>query len=92
MINGNIDEFVEKLLDGEEVIYVYHGKKYFSQGYNLDDGTYYFELQQWEPTASVLWSVQGLDRPAGLDAFLKEPLFDGKTFWECEKEMEWVDE
>ena len=67
-------------------------KKYFSQGYNLDDGTYYFELQQWEPTASVLWSVKGLDRTASLDAFLKEPLFDGKTFWECEKEMEWVDE
>ena len=92
MINGNIDEFVEKLLDGEEVIYVYHGKKYFSQGYNLDDGTYYFELQQWGSEASVLWSVEGLDRPASLDAFLKEPLFDGKTFWECEKEIEWVDE
>lgn len=29
---------------------------------------------------------------ASLDAFLKEPLFDGKTFWECEKEMECVDE
>lgn len=29
MINGNIDEFVEKLLDGEEVIYVYHGKSIF---------------------------------------------------------------
>lgn len=38
-----------------------------------------------------IWSVRGLDRPASLDAFLKEPLFDGKTFWECEKEMEWVD-
>ena len=59
MINGNVDEFIEKLLDGEEVIYVYHGKKYFSQEYNLDDETYYFELQQWEPTASVLWSVKG---------------------------------
>ena len=33
-------------------------EKVFSQGYNLDDGTYYFELQQWEPTASVLWSVK----------------------------------
>lgn len=29
MINGNIDEFVEKLLDGEKVIYVYHGKSIF---------------------------------------------------------------
>lgn len=42
MINGNINEFIEKLLDGEEVIYVYQGKKYFSQGYNLDDGMYMF--------------------------------------------------
>ncbi len=37
------------------------------------------------------WSVKGLDRPVSLDAFLKEPIFDGKTFWECEKEIEWVD-
>ncbi len=29
MINGNIDEFIEKLLDGEEVIYVYQGKSIF---------------------------------------------------------------
>ena len=91
MINGNIDEFVDKLLDGEEVIYTYQGKKYFTQGYNLEDGTYYFELQQWEPTSAVLWSVEGLDRLNSLEAFLKEPLFDGKTFWEAEKEMEWVD-
>ena len=91
MINGDINEFVDKLRDGEELIYTYRGKKYFSQGYNLDDGTYYFELQQWEPTASVLWSVKGLNRQGSLDVFLNEPLFDGKTFWEAEKKMEWVD-
>ena len=72
MINGNIDEFVEKLLDGEEVIYVYHGKKYFSQGYNLDDGTYYFELQQWEPTASVLWSVKRIGSSCEFGCFSKK--------------------
>ncbi|AOZ95331.1 hypothetical protein [Butyrivibrio hungatei] len=91
MINGNTDDFVSKLWDGEEVIYIYNGKKYFSQGYNLDDGRYRFELQLWEPQGEMLWKVEGLNRQESLEAFLKEPLFDGKTFWEVEKEIEWVD-
>lgn len=92
MKNGNIDEFVDRLWCGEEVIYTYNGKKFFSQGYNLDDGTYYFELQIWEPYGEVLWSVKGLSKQESLEAFLNEPLFDGHKFWDVEKEMEWVDE
>lgn len=49
MRNGNIREFVDKLWDGEELIYIYNGKKYFSQGYVLENSQYRFELQQWEP-------------------------------------------
>ncbi len=91
MINGNIDEFVDKLWGGEEVIYTYHGKKYFSQGYTLENGDYHFELQMWEPTTKLLWKINGYTKQESLNAFLKEPFFDGKTFWEAEKEMEWVD-
>lgn len=58
MINGNIEEFTDKLLYGEELIYFYNGKKYFSQGYTLDDGRYRFELQLWEPEGKVLWKVE----------------------------------
>ena len=92
MKNGNIDAFMDKLWDGQELIYTYNGKKYFSQGYNLDDGRYHFELQIWEPYGDVLWKVEGLSRQESLEAFLNEPLFEGKKFWEVEKEMEWVDE
>lgn len=92
MINGNIDEFMDKLWSGEELIYTYNGKKYFSQGYIMDDGRYRFELQCWEPDADVLWKTEGLSNQDSLKAFLKEPLFDGKTFWEVEKELEWVDD
>lgn len=92
MKNGNINEFMDKLWGGEELIYTYNGKKYFSQGYTQDDGSYRFELQLWEPRVETFWEVIGLTRQESLEAFLKEPLFDGKTFWEAEKEMEWVDE
>lgn len=90
MIN-NIDEFMDKLWDGEEVIYTYNGKKYFSQGYNLDDGSYRFELQLWEPEGKVLWQIEGFSRKDSVEIFLKKPLFDRKTFWEVEKDIEWVD-
>ncbi len=32
MINGNIDEFVDKLWGGEELIYTYNGKSIFHKG------------------------------------------------------------
>lgn len=38
MINGNTTEFIDKLWSGEELIYMYNGKKYFSQGYMADTG------------------------------------------------------
>ena len=79
MRNGNIREFVDKLWDGEELIYIYNGKKYFSQGYVLENGQYGFELQQWEPEGKMLWYVGGLDHQLSLDKFLEQPLFDGKN-------------
>ncbi|MCR5848535.1 MAG: hypothetical protein K6G75_10515 [Lachnospiraceae bacterium] len=91
MINGNTDEFIEKLWGGEEVIFVYNGKKYFSQGYNTDDGKYRFELQLWEPSVEVIWSIEGYSRQESLDLFMAEPLFDGNKFWDVEKSIEWVD-
>ena len=92
MRNGNIREFVDKLWGGEELIYIYNGKKYFSQGYVLENGQYRFELQQWEPEGKMLWYVEGLDHQSSLDKFLDQPLFDGKKFWEAEVDMEWVDD
>lgn len=92
MHNGNIGEFVDKLWGGEELIYIYNGKKYFSQGYVLENGQYRFELQQWEPKGKMIWYVEGLDRQSSLDKFLEQPLFDEKKFWEAEADMEWVDD
>ena len=79
MRNGNIREFVDKLWGGEELIYIYNGKKYFSQGYVLENGQYRFELQQWEPEGKTLWYVEGFDPQSSLDKFLEQPLFDGKN-------------
>lgn len=91
MINGSINDFMDKLWNGEELIYTYKGTKYFSQGYTLENGNYRFELQRWEPRADVLWYVEGLTNEESVEAFLKEPFYEGQTFWAVEKEIEWVD-
>ena len=91
MINGDTTEFIDKLWSGEELIYVYNGKKYFSQGYITDNGENVFELQMWEPKEKTLWRVTGKSNQDSYEEFIKTPLFDGKTFWEVESELEWVD-
>lgn len=50
-----------------------------------------FELQLWEPEVKTLWQISGKDNQESYETFLRQPLFDGKTFWEIEKDAEWVD-
>lgn len=92
MINGDIDKFISELWSGMELIFVYNGKKYFAQGITDDEGKYVFGIQMWEPEEKLLWEITGKNEQESYEEFLKQPLFDGKTFWEIEKYTEWVDE
>lgn len=91
MINGNVDEFLDNLWVGEEVIFTYNGKKYFAQGYTREDGVSVHEVQQWEPEEKLIWQMEGLDAETRMSAFQNEQMFDGKSFWQVEKDIEWVD-
>ena len=39
MIDGKITEFIDQLCYGQELVFVYKGKKYFVQGWWNDDRT-----------------------------------------------------
>ncbi len=91
MINGNINEFIDKLVYGDEVTFVFEGKKFFVQGYP-DDGIYTLYLDQWEPPADdYIFICRGSDKDYPVNEFLEAKIWDGKSFWEIEKEVEWVD-
>ena len=49
-------------------------------------------MQLWQPESKTLWRYSDYDRLNCREAFLKEPLYEGKTFWEVEPEIEWLDE
>ena len=65
---------------GEEVIFIYNGKKYFAQGYTNDDGVSVHEVQLWEPAQKLLWRKKGGTAQDRMDAFETDPIFEGKSF------------
>lgn len=93
MINGSINDFIEKLNYGDEVIFIYEGMKYFIQGYKNNDGRFTLYLDRWEPPSNdYIWIGVGTDIDYPVSEFLTSPIWNGKTFMNIESDVEWVDE
>jgi len=92
MINGDVNEFVNGLYYGDERVFVYKGIKYFMQGLLVNDKLTLF-LDSWDPPSKdYLWQQAGDRKNYPVESFLNAKLFDGKSFWEVEQEIEWVDD
>ena len=92
MINGNLKEFIDGLYYGDERVFVYHNIKYFIQGF-FEEEQYKLMLDIWEPKSSntsYIWE-KGDKNGYPVEKFLKEKLFEGKTFLDIEQDIEWVD-
>ena len=51
------------------------------------------EVFQTEPPADgYIWEYNGKSMNEGQELFQSAPIFDGKTFWEVEQEIQWVDD
>ena len=92
MINGDTREFINGLYYGDERFFYYNGVKYFIQGYFVN-GKPTLEVYILEPSNSDFkWQAvsQGNDYP--VEEFEDAKIFDGKSFWDIESQIEWVDE
>ena len=57
-----------------------------------NENTVHMEIFQIDPAAEdYVWEYNGSSIKEGQKTFQTAPIFDGKTFWEVEQEMEWVD-
>lgn len=91
MINGDVKKFVDNLYYGTENVFVFGRFKYMIQGW-WEDGKYTLFMQLWEPAMSGYdWEHTASNPNECVEAFMSAPIFDGKTFWEVEREIEWVD-
>lgn len=91
MINGDVQDFINGLHYGDERFFLFAGKKYFLQGYHVD-GKPMLELYVIEnPEDDFEWRVISKDNEFPVAEFESAKIFQGKTFWEVEQKIEWVD-
>ncbi len=59
-----------------------------------EDNTYYHSLM--EPDGTLIWErvfeITDTDMDRIKQRFLEAPVFEGKTFWQVEKDIAWLDE
>ncbi len=91
---GNVNDFVDHTTY-EECAVMYHGIKYFFHGiiYHKDND-YSYDIVIWDDKGNYVKTVFDKRASSGekcMELALNEPIFEGKTFWEAEKDMEWVE-
>ena len=92
MINGDVKEFVNGLYYGDERFFIYDRKKYFIQGY-MDDSRPVLEIFVLEPhDCEFTWHAISNDQSYPVTEFENAKIFGGRSFWDVEQDIEWVDD
>ncbi len=100
MIDGNVNEFVDNLYYGSEMYFIFRGKKYFIQGW-VEDSIHHltldydYETEAFDPDNlecnTYIWEHSSKDSKECVQAFLDAPIWEGKRFYDVEKEITWTD-
>ncbi len=94
MIDGDPNEFIDGLHYGDERFFLFDGVKYLIEGFSEDEKR---ELVIWDLGKKygenclkwIAYSKKEEGYP--VDEFEKARIFNGRTFWEAENEIQWVD-
>ncbi len=91
MINGKANEFIDKIYTCQDIVFIYDKKKYWFQGYMTEEGVHMEVFQADPPEEDYIWEYNGKSISDGQLNFQEAKIFNGKTFWEVEEYIEWVD-
>ena len=95
MINGNVNEFIEELTYQDHYAN-YQGQKYFFNGcqyqYNVEGTVVDVTLEVYNLTTNTtVFSTTQNNAAKCIAAFEEAKIFNSQSFWEVEKDIEWVD-
>ncbi len=66
-------------------------RNFFLQGLPISE-QFNFYLARWmSPAQNYIWVGLGDDKYYPVDGFLRAKIWEGKSFWELEEQMTWVD-
>lgn len=94
MEGGRVNDFIDAF-SYQSVAVVYKGEKYFSDGITMkDDDKYSFFIIKVDDNGEFLSDVYEFEGDSITDcivAFENATIWDGKSFYDVENEMTWVD-
>ena len=96
MINGDANVFIDQL-SYEDHYVLFNGVKYFLNGCQVnknDEGKIIsVRLEVYDLTSqTTIYSVTKKNSSECLVAFQDAKIWNGKSFWEVEQDIEWVDD
>lgn len=95
MTDGNASDFINKLSYEDHYI-LFNNKKFFLNGCQTkkdrNENVLEVRLEIYDlSTESTVFSVSKKSIQECLTAFEDAKIWDGKSFWEAEKDMKWID-
>lgn len=97
MENGKVKDFVETMGHNDNII-EYKGKYYLFVGFDYKEDTkkYIFTIYEvgnkgYGDVLNTLFANEGDSPNNCVENFLNAKIWDGKSFYEAEKEMLWID-
>ena len=94
MINGDIEMFVDTLHYGTDIYLIYGNQKVFIDGW-WEDEIYtlrMIDLSDIKKKDSIYnFEISGKDREKVVEEFLNKKIWNGKSFYEEAKNIEWSD-
>lgn len=91
MINGNVNDFVDNLYIGVEMMVRFSEIDFFIQGWNEGSIFHLERLNYKNPLDSNKWTYDAEDSAECVKAFLESPMWNGKKFYDAENSIEWID-
>lgn len=91
MIGGKPHDFLERIYSGQDTPYRFKTRKYWLQGFAVAEG-FRVEIFDCDPPHEYLWEYTGKSPLECVEAFQTALIFDGKSFWDVETDIEWLDE
>ncbi len=96
MEGGNVNEFLDSITYQDTAV-LFRGKRYCFNPISpiSEESQYAWDIYIWsgkhDEDEIPVASFAGKSPEECLKKFLASPIWDGKTFWEAEQEMTWVD-
>ena len=92
MKNGDINDFLDQLNYGGELVFEYAGSRYFIQGWTTTDRNFMaLDYVRDEVFKNYIWTHEASTMKECADAFLSEPLWEGKNFLQIQDDVTWTD-